>query len=33
MNDGAWEGEGVEDLLEFDPETYVDGIFQERVPA
>jgi len=26
-------GEAVEDLLEFDPDAYVDGIFQERVPA
>jgi fused signal recognition particle receptor len=26
-------GEGVEDLLEFDADAYVDGIFQERVPA
>ncbi|MCI0659029.1 MAG: signal recognition particle-docking protein FtsY, partial [Acidobacteria bacterium] len=26
-------GESVEDLVEFDPDAYVDGIFQERPPA
>jgi fused signal recognition particle receptor len=26
-------GEGVEDLVEFDPDAYVDGIFQERLSA
>jgi signal recognition particle GTPase len=26
-------GEAVEDLVEFDPDAYVDGIFQERTSA